>query len=320
MSANDIKRFEIVNGVVVAVYEYDDGRWEFDPIERDEHYSLQGTNVAKQEYDDGYLETTLYSPQGDGTYREVSKAEQPFLHPSSDDDSSLFPDTDDSFFGPQPVDEDLMRFEITNGIVTQALEFDDGRWKLESIEWDEIYTVNGTDVIKQEYDDGYLETTRYRDAGDGTYRAVEKSHTRPESDDIKPVSQDAELVRVYLSILDRTPDIEGYWYWDSRMDEGMTLQHLINHFIDSDEFQRDYGGADNTEFVTRLYENVLSRQPDEAGLAWWCEQLEDGSYERDDLVMGFVQSDEFITSSESTVQDFLLGAWSNTAQADLLIS
>jgi hypothetical protein len=72
--------------------------------------------------------------------------------------------------------------------------------------------------------------------------------------------------------------------------------------------------------VTRLYENVLSRQPDEAGLAWWCEQLEDGSYERDDLVMGFVQSDEFITSSESTVQDFLLGAWSNTAQADLLIS
>lgn len=320
MSANDLIRFDIVNGAITAVYEFDDGRWQYEPIEWDERYSLQGTDIVKQEYDDGYLETTLYSPQGDGTYREVSETGQSYSRPSSDDDAYLPPVTDSTLTDSLLANEDLMRFEITDGIVTRAFEFDDGRWELETIDRDETYTVNGTDVIKQEYDDGYIETSLYRDIGEGIFQVVEQSHDRPDLNSISPVSQDAEVVRLYLSILDREPDVEGYHYWDSQMDEGMSLNQLAQYFIESDEFKRDYADADNTQFVTRLYENVLSRQPDEEGLAWWCEHLDSGEFDHDDLVVGFVQSEEFIASSEDTVQAFLHNTWASAAQADILIS
>jgi len=209
---------------------------------------------------------------------------------------------------------DLMKFNIENDSVVAVYEFDDGRWEYESIEPDETYTLSGDEVIKQEYDDGYLETTRYLDQGDGTYIEVEETRTRADVTASSPDSDDAELVRLYLAILDREPDTDGFLYWADRMDEGMSLESLVDHFIASDEFQSRYEGTDNTGFVTALYENVLDREPDAAGLEWWTEQLESGASERDDLVLGFMQSEEFIASSEPVVQNFLLGV-----QADILI-
>jgi len=133
-----------------------------------------------------------------------------------------------------------------------------------------------------------------------------------------PDAQDAELVRLYLAVLDREPDTAGFHHWAERMDEGVSLERLVDHFITSDEFQHRYAGTDNTGFVTLLYENVLSREPDSAGLEWWTEQLESGARDRDDLVLGFMESEEFIASSEPVVQNFLMGIQEYT-QAEVLI-
>jgi len=216
---------------------------------------------------------------------------------------------------------DLMKFEIENGAVVAVYEFDDGRWEYEPMEPDETYTLSGNEVIKQEPDDGFLETTRYRDRGDGVHVEMEETRTRldsgtagPDTGTLLPDTQDAELVRLYLAVLDREPDAEGFRYWEDRMDAGLSLERLVDHFIASDEFQSRYAGTDNTGFVTGLYENVLDRQPDAAGLEWWTEQLESGARDRDELVLGFMQSEEFIASTEPVVQNFLLGM-----QADILI-
>jgi len=216
---------------------------------------------------------------------------------------------------------DLMKFEIENGTVVAVYEFDDGRWEYEPMEPDESYALSGNEVIKQEPDDGFLETTRYRDRGDGVHVEVEETRTRldsgtvgPDTGTAMPDAQDAELVRLYLAVLDREPDAEGFRYWEGRMDAGLSLERLVDHFIASDEFQSDYGNTDNSEFVALLYENMLDRQPDIAGLEWWTEQLESGARDRDELVMGFMQSEEFIASTEPVVQNFLLGV-----QADILI-
>ena len=47
-------------------------------------------------------------------------------------------------------------------------------------------------------------------------------------------------------------------------------------FAASPEFQRTYGGLDDGEFVSLVYQNVLGRNPDAAGFAFWLRQLQSG--------------------------------------------
>jgi len=49
-----------------------------------------------------------------------------------------------------------------------------------------------------------------------------------------------------------------------------------------------------TDFVSRLYTEVLGREADEAGLAAWAELLLNGSYTGAEVASGFIMSNEFI--------------------------
>ncbi len=55
------------------------------------------------------------------------------------------------------------------------------------------------------------------------------------------------------------------------------------------------GGEDELigNFVTRLYELTLGREPDQEGFLAWCNQLKNGGQTGADLVYGFLWSDEF---------------------------
>ena len=71
----DLYRFDIVNGQITGVQEFDDGRWKNEGIDRDESYTLSGGDVQKREYDDGYLELTIYrDSDGDGVFSELRKS------------------------------------------------------------------------------------------------------------------------------------------------------------------------------------------------------------------------------------------------------
>jgi len=75
MSDTDYLRFTIEGSTVVAVEEFDDGRWEAEEIDSDESYSINGNTIIKTEYDDGRQEFTTYSDEnGDGIYSEISKS------------------------------------------------------------------------------------------------------------------------------------------------------------------------------------------------------------------------------------------------------
>ena len=64
-------------------------------------------------------------------------------------------------------------------------------------------------------------------------------------------------------------------------------------FINSVEFINNYGAnISNEQFVTNLYENVLGRSPDLAGLNYWSQQLNNGIESRNDVLIGFSESAE----------------------------
>ena len=58
------------------------------------------------------------------------------------------------------------------------------------------------------------------------------------------------------------------------MDDGMDMVEVAARFIDSDEFRYLYGiNPTNGEFLTKVYNNVLDRDPDAGGYDWWMDQL-----------------------------------------------
>ena len=58
----------------------------------------------------------------------------------------------------------------------------------------------------------------------------------------------------------------------------MGLIKISSRFIDSNEFKSIYDtNPTNETFITNLYLNVLDRVPDNSGLTWWVDQLDNNS-------------------------------------------
>lgn len=83
--------------------------------------------------------------------------------------------------------------------------------------------------------------------------------------------------RVYKAAFNRDPmqgDLEGLGFWVDRIDSGMDMVEVAARFIDSEEFRAIYGNQPtDAEFLTRLYQNVLEREPEAEGYNWWLNEI-----------------------------------------------
>jgi serralysin len=83
--------------------------------------------------------------------------------------------------------------------------------------------------------------------------------------------------RIYKAAFNRDPmygDKKGLGYWIGQLDRGMSQVEASARFIDSNEFRSLYGtNPTNEQFLTKLYQNVLGRQPEAAGYTWWLNEL-----------------------------------------------
>jgi serralysin len=101
----------------------------------------------------------------------------------------------------------------------------------------------------------------------------------------------AQVARLYDTTLDRLPDEGGLVNWTTALKSGVSLLEISKGFMNSEEFQHQYGTLDNAGFMTLLYNNVLERQPDSAGMAAWTESMDSGKA-RADVVVEFSESAE----------------------------
>jgi Ca2+-binding RTX toxin-like protein len=123
---------------------------------------------------------------------------------------------------------------------------------------------------------------------------------------VSPTDTAGQVYRVYEATLGRAPDQEGLTNWVQELNGGATLQSVVDGFVNSTEFQADYGAnLGNSQFVTLLYENVLHREPDQSGLDNWVAGL-NGGETRAQVVLGFSESQEDIGDLAAPVQH---GLW-----------
>lgn len=83
--------------------------------------------------------------------------------------------------------------------------------------------------------------------------------------------------RLYRAAFARTPDEAGLGYWIAQMDKGLSQRDLAANFMSSTEFKSLYGDQpSNDALLSRIYQNVLGRAPDQAGYDFWLQKLTEG--------------------------------------------
>jgi serralysin len=84
----------------------------------------------------------------------------------------------------------------------------------------------------------------------------------------------AQVFRLYQASLGRASDAWGLGYWIDRADKGASMRTIAEEFLTQKEFYGIYGeDSSNEVFLGKLYENVLHRQPDAEGFAYWMYRL-----------------------------------------------
>ncbi|MBP6597953.1 MAG: trypsin-like serine protease [Giesbergeria sp.] len=103
------------------------------------------------------------------------------------------------------------------------------------------------------------------------------------------------VVRLYTAYFKRLPDYEGLTYWVNRMHPGsgmgLGLVQVSDAFAQSNEFVLTYGQLSHTAFISRVYQNVLGRDPEAEGYAYWMGRLSAGM-PRGEVMLGFSESAE----------------------------
>ena len=108
-----------------------------------------------------------------------------------------------------------------------------------------------------------------------------------------PIDQ-GSIIRLYKAYFLRDPDAGGIAYWSFVLRSGQSdLAGIAQYFSTSAEFQARYSNLTDSQFVSLVYNNVMSRPPDQAGLDYWTQLLASKRLTRGLVMLSFSESPEF---------------------------
>lgn len=114
-----------------------------------------------------------------------------------------------------------------------------------------------------------------------------------------------EAFRLYQAAFGRPAEAAGLGYWIWRMDSGSSLTQVAHEFMTGQpEFDALYGSnPTDSDFINHLYENVLHREADAAGYAYWLNALHTSPNARADVLVDFSESPENQALVIGTIQN-----------------
>lgn len=87
----------------------------------------------------------------------------------------------------------------------------------------------------------------------------------------------ADAMRLYQTALGRSADYEGSQFWLDAVEAGVSIEQLATDFAGSAEFASIWSAVStNTELVTQIYTNAFGTGPDDEGLTFWVDALDNG--------------------------------------------
>jgi hypothetical protein len=83
-----------------------------------------------------------------------------------------------------------------------------------------------------------------------------------------------EISQLYVALFGRAPDGAGLGFWVTQRDQGRSLVDIANTMFATEPARVYYPTyLSNSEIITSFYVNVLGRQPDAEGLAFWTAKM-----------------------------------------------
>lgn len=119
----------------------------------------------------------------------------------------------------------------------------------------------------------------------------------------------AQLAQFYAAVLGRAPDLGGLEYWQNNLAHGGSIVDIAQDFLII--IHQNYAAGtpvsplgdpasmSNTQYITDLYLNILGRQPDSGGLAYW-QSLMDAGLSQAQLLVAFTNATATTSSVNAT--------------------
>lgn len=108
-----------------------------------------------------------------------------------------------------------------------------------------------------------------------------------------------QIFRLYCAGLGRFPDESGLEYWiDRATTGGLSLEQVAEHHLTSPEWA-SLDVDSEEKFVSELYRNVLGREAEVEGFAFWTARLNAGASSRAEVLLLFSESPEHIARTKT---------------------
>lgn len=242
------KRFEIVNGQVVKVFEFEHGQWQQELPEVGETYQLSGDDVIKTEIEHGYQETEVYRKQpGTDIYLEIASSEQavsssPGTLNDHDSDSDTEQD-DDAYHNEREDTEHDHSNEYTAGVISAESSAKQPP-EVETPEQAHLEDQALARLYKAVFDrtpdtDGFRYWAEQLDSGLELDDVIENFLSSDEFVTTYSTLDNGQFLNtLYSNVLDRQADTEGFNYWHKQLESGaQDRAQIVQLFSDSDEFK-----------------------------------------------------------------------------------
>lgn len=108
------------------------------------------------------------------------------------------------------------------------------------------------------------------------------------------------FIELYIAYFNRAPDAVGLNFWATAFANGLSLDEIAGQFAPQPETVATYPeGTSSADFATAVYNNVLGRVPDQAGLDFWVGVLNAGAVSRDQFILEILRGVEAGTSDRA---------------------
>jgi hypothetical protein len=83
------------------------------------------------------------------------------------------------------------------------------------------------------------------------------------------------IARLYVAMFGKAPDAEGFGYWTGLLDSGQSFAQVADIMFGTSPARAYFpAGSANEDIIASFYLNVLGRQADAGGLAFWTAKLD----------------------------------------------
>ncbi len=112
-------------------------------------------------------------------------------------------------------------------------------------------------------------------------------------------AQETQVLGAYIAYYGRIADPGGLDWWSAQLAQAGSLDLIIDAFGVSAEFDERFGALDAESLITNLYQQILGREPEPAGLTYWQDEYESGRQTLQAIALSIwygVQNDDLVTT------------------------